>query len=202
MKRFIVIFLILFDLSFGQDFFTEFQKAVLNSNGFESQIIQKTYQAGFSNPDLFTGEVKASKPLTLKIEYKKPYQQIIFMNKEKVILYNKEQNQAVITSPKNSLLITDIISIFVDNKPIDKVFKVIQTKEINKTVILDLKPKNYDDIKSLQLIVEQETFKPKKVVAVDTDENKIEIEFENFKYFKNMVNIDFKLPQNVEIVKQ
>lgn len=202
MRKYLILTLIFFNLSFGQDFLSEFQKVISKSTGFEAELIQKTYQSGFNNPDTFIAEVKAIKPLTVKIDYKKPYQQTIFMNKEKIILYNKEQNQAIITSPQNSLLITDVISIFVDNTPINKVFKVIQTRESGKFITIDLKPKNHDDIKSLQITVEKEKYIPKTIVAVDTDNNKIELQLENFKYYNNLVNLEFKLPKNVEIIQQ
>jgi outer membrane lipoprotein carrier protein len=202
MKRYLFLTLLIFNLSFGQDFLSEFQKVIFNSKGFETQITQKTYQSGFNNPDIFVGEIKASKPLIIKVDYTKPYQQTIFMNKDNIILYNKDQNQAIITSSQNNLLITDVISIFVDNKPIEKVFKVIQTKQSGKLIIIDLKPKNYDDIKSLQLTVEKERYTPKSITAIDTDNNKIDLYFENFKYYDNTVNINFKLPKNVEIIKQ
>ncbi|WP_297887451.1 outer-membrane lipoprotein carrier protein LolA [Sulfurihydrogenibium sp.] len=202
MRKYLILTLIFFNLSFGQDFLSEFQKVINKSKGFEAELIQKTYQSGFNNPDTFIGEVKATKPLTVKIDYKKPYQQTIFMNKEKIILYNKEQNQAIITSPQNSLLITDVISMFIDNTPIDKIFKVIQTKEFGKFITIDLKPKNSDDIKSLQITVEKEKYIPKTITAIDTDNNKIELQLENFKYYNNLVNLEFKLPKNVEIIQQ
>ncbi|PMP63829.1 MAG: outer membrane lipoprotein carrier protein LolA [Sulfurihydrogenibium sp.] len=202
MKAFLLFLFIVFNFSFASDFLYNFQKIVSNSKGFEARITQKTYQAGFKNPDVFVAEVKATKPLTVKIDYQKPYQQTIFMNKEKIVLYNKEENQAVITSPQNSLLITDVISIFVENKPIDRIFSVSTLKESDKYVVLDLKPKTQDDVKSIQITLEKVTYIPKSITALDNDGNKIEITFENFKYYNTALNIDFKLPKNTEIIKQ
>ncbi|WP_028949880.1 LolA family protein [Sulfurihydrogenibium subterraneum] len=200
--KYLSIILLLFNLSFGQDFLSEFQKKLNEIKGFESEFTQKTYQAGFKNPDVFTGEVKASKPLTIKLDYTKPYKQIIFMTKEKIILYNLQENQAVITSPQNSLLITDVISIFVDNKPINKVFSVKSHQENKNSVILDLIPKNSNDVKSLELTIEKNTLKLQKISAIDSDGNKIELEFKYFKYLSTPITIDFKLPKNVEVIKQ
>ncbi|MDM7273059.1 LolA family protein [Sulfurihydrogenibium azorense] len=200
--RFLTLILILFNLSFGQDFLTEFQKKLSEIKAFESEFTQKTYQAGFKNPDIFTGELKASKPLTIKLDYTKPYKQTIFMTKEKIILYNPQENQALITSPQNSLLITDVITIFVDNKPINKVFNIKSQQENKNYVILELIPKNGNDIKSLELTIEKNTLKLQKISAVDLDGNRIEVEFKNFKYYNTPLSLDFKLPKNVEIIRQ
>jgi outer membrane lipoprotein carrier protein len=201
MKK-IALFLILFivNFSFAKDIVEELQKKFSEIKGFQADITQKTYQSGFSSPDIFYGKVLAVKPDKIKIEYIKPYKQIIYLNGTKVILYSVEENQAIITSTDNSVLITEVLEMIIKNKSIKSTFNVLEAKETNDTYKISLTPKNNAEVKKLELTIDKSDLSLTKLSAQDTDNNIIEVEFEKFKYLSNPVNINFNLPKNVKIL--
>lgn len=195
MKRILLLFVLMFSISRGQeDLSIWLEKQIISNSSFEAEFIQKTYQAGSKTPEKFSGKLIASKPFTVKIDYDKPFEQTIFITKEKTILYTPSEKQAIITKKDTDLFIEDLVAVLLSTKPLKSVFD-IQTD--NKTNII-LKPKNSSDIKQIEFKIKNETVQL--ITATDNEGNRFELEFKSFKFSPKKHNISFEVPKDAKVI--
>lgn len=200
MRNIFLFFLFIFNISFADEILDRFQENLYKIQSIEGTFVQKMYQSGFKNPEIFNGKIAGSKPFILKIEYFKPFKQIILVNKEKAILYTPDENQAIISKTDNNLIIAEIFEIILKNKPLSNSFN-ISTKKENKETSLILIPKNSNEISKIVLNIQNSDLVIKKIKVIDKEDNILEIEFQDFKYYKIKLTIDFNLPKNVKIIR-
>ncbi len=200
MRKIFLFFLLIFNLSFADEIVDRFQEKLNKIQSIEGTFIQKVYQNGFKNPEIFNGKIVGSKPFILKIEYFKPFKQIILVNKGEAILYTPDDNQAIVSKIDNNLIIAEIFEMILKNKPLTNSFS-ISTKKQNKESSLILIPKNNNEVSKIVLNIQNNDFIIKKIEVIDKEDNLLEIEFQNFTYYKNKLNIDLSLPKNVKIIR-
>lgn len=195
MKKVFIFLILIFSLSRGQeDLPSWLEKQIASSHSVEAEFIQKTYQIGSKTAEKFSGRFLATKPFTIKVDYDKPFQQTIYITKEKTILYTPSEKQAVITKKDTDLFIEDLIAVFLNTKPLRAVFD-IQTDGKNKIV---LRPKSNPEIKEIEFTIKNETIS--QITATDNEGNRFELEFKYFKFLPKRQNIIFELPQDTKIV--
>lgn len=195
MRKVLIFLTILFSFSKGQeDIATWLERQVSSAGSVEAEFIQKTYQVGSKTPEKFSGRFVASKPFVIKVEYDKPFEQTIFITKEKIVLYSPAEKQAVITKKDPNLFIEDLIAVFLNTKPLKSVFDV-QTDGKGKVI---LKPKNNPDIREIEIFIKNETIQS--TTATDNEGNKFELEFKSFKLLQKRQLITFEIPKDTKII--
>lgn len=193
-KLFLFVFLI-FSFSWGQeDLSLWLEKQILSSSSVEAEFIQKTYQANSKNPEKFFGSFIASKPLVIKIDYEKPFEQTVFITTDKTVLYTPSEKQAIITKKDTDLFIEDLVAVFLNTKPLRTVFDV-QSDGNSK---ITLKPKNNPDIKEIEFLIKNETIQF--ITAKDNEGNRFELEFKKFKFLSKKQSIYFELPKDTKVI--
>ncbi len=200
MRKIFLILFLLFNISFAYEILDRFQKNLYKIQSIKGSFVQKLYQSGFKNPEIFNGNIAGSKPFILKIEYFKPFRQVVLVNKEETILYTPDENQAIVSKTDNSLIIAEIFETILKNKPLANSFD-ISTKKDDEETSLILIPKNSNEISKVVLNIQNSDLVIKKIKVIDREDNILEIEFKDFKYYKNNINIDFSLPKNVKIMR-
>lgn len=195
MKRVLLIVFLIFSFSRGQeDLPSWLEKQIASSYSVEAEFVQKTYQAGSKNAEKFSGRFIASKPFVIRIDYDKPFEQTVFITKEKTVLYTPSEKQAVITKKDTDLFIEDLIAVFLNTKPLRSVFD-IQTDGKTKVV---LKPKSNPDIKEIEFTVKNESIQL--ITATDNEGNRFELEFKSFKFLPRKQTVNFELPKDTKII--
>ncbi len=153
---------------------------------------QKTYVKDLDETQEFKGIIYIKKP-DFRVDYISPYKQTILVKKNKIYIYNPEENQLIITSTKQDLLILDVLNILSGKETLDKSFNI--KKEAEKIVLI---PKKYQDIKKLEIFLKNNLIK--KIIIQDKNGNKIEINVKNTIFSKN-IELNLKLPENIDIIK-
>lgn len=195
MKKLLYLILVLVFTSYGKENPIDWlQRKITSSNYVEAEFLQRTYDAKAKTYEKFSGKFIATKPFTIKINYEKPFEQIIFITKDKTILYTPSENQAFITKRDTDIFIEDLISLFLNTKPLKTMFD-IQTDGNSKITLI---PKNNRDIKEIELIVKNDTIQL--ITVKDNESNKFELEFKTFNFSAKKQSIDFELPKDVKLM--
>lgn len=194
MRFFIFVIFALFSVSKGEDSLIRWLEGKISgSQGIEGEFIQKTFQGESKVPEVFNGSLVASKPFVAKVNYTKPFEQILYISKDKTVLYTPSDKQAIVSKKDVDLFIDDVIAIFLNNKPLKAVF---DTKTEGDKIVL--KPKNTGEIKSIEIQVKNDTIQS--ISLSDSDNNRVEILFKNFRFLTKKENINFELPVGTKII--
>ncbi|MEZ0323498.1 MAG: outer membrane lipoprotein carrier protein LolA [Hydrogenothermaceae bacterium] len=195
MRNVWILFLFIFSLSYAENSAKSWlENKIKTSSGIQADFIQKTYQTDSKNPEIFSGTLIASKPFNIKVDYSKPFEQILFITKEKTVLYTPSENQAIVSKKDIDNFIEDLVSIFIQDKSLKTVFDILEDTQSKLT----LKPKNNTQIKQIDIYIQNNTLRT--VKAVDTENNRVEIEFKTFKFLTQKPKIELNLPSNAKII--
>lgn len=196
MKKFIFLFLFVFSFSYA-DILDKLEKKLSQISSITAQFKQQTFMEGLDQPDEYKGELFISKPDTVKLEYSKPVQQIYFLKGNELIVYSPEEKQAVKTKLSDQFIMLKIFKTIASGKSLKSLFKLEKNEKKGTDTLLVLVPKDQKDIKKFTMLISDE-LNIKKMTIWDKEGNKIAIEFYDFEYSKNPLNLYIKIPEDTE----
>ncbi len=201
MKRLFLGILFIFNLSFGGTL-EEIEKVIHSSKSIKGEFTQISKIEGFDEESKFKGKLYISKPDKVKIEYTFPEKNIIFVEDDKVIIYNPKDKQAAVSNLSDQFIVVKIFNIIAKNENFEKLFDVKEKKKNKKGIIVLLVPKENKDLKSVKIVFSNNGYKIKEIEIIDKENNKIDLVFKSFEYLKKHIPIEFKLPEDVQLFYQ
>ena len=199
MKKILLSFLFSFSFSFAGEIFDAFYKKLSTTEGIKGDFTQETYINGSSEKQTFKGILYAEKPDKIKIEYLTPIKQIVYVEKDKVIVYTPEENQAVMSKLPEDFITVKIFKSLSSGKMLKEIFSSLKEQKNSNGYTIQLKPvdKSISDV-SLNL---KKDFKVNKINIIDKEGNRVIIIFDKFDYLSKPVEIGLKLPEGVEVLR-
>ena len=199
MKKILLSFLFSFSFSLAGEIFDAFYKKLSTTEGIKGDFTQETYINGSSEKQTFKGILYAEKPDKIKIEYLTPIKQIVYVEKDKVIVYTPEENQAVISKLPEDFITVKIFKSLSSGKMLKEIFSSLKEQKNSNGYTIQLKPvdKSISDV-SLNL---KKDFKVNKINIIDKEGNRVIIIFDKFDYLSKPVEIGLKLPEGVEVLR-
>jgi len=195
-----IIFFILFPFFVFASVIDDLDKIIKSNKAIQGEFIQKSYISGFNQPEIFKGEIYITKPDKIKIIYKEPLYQQIYIDSKKFIVYTPSEKQAVISKKNDDLIIVDIFEIMIGNKNLKDILNIKKEISENNHYKIQTVPKNNKDIKLLTFIFSKEDMKLKTVEALDNEDNKVVIEFSKFNYLNKDLNLKIDIPKDINII--
>lgn len=194
MKAILITILLFFSFSYSQENLIQWLEGkIFSSHGIEGEFIQKTFQGNSKTPEVYSGNLIASKPFNSKINYTKPFEQILYVTKERVVLYTPSEKQAIISKRDTNIFIEDVMAIFLNTKPIRAVFDI----QVEGSRLI-LKPKSSSDIKNIEITVKNDTIQ--NITMSDMENNKVEILFKTFRFLTKKESVNFEIPAGTKII--
>ncbi len=200
-KLFILFFPIFFFQICFADSLSKIEDILKKSKSIKAEFIQISEIEGFGESK-YRGILFISKPDKVKINYTSPEENIIFVERNKVIIYNPKDKQAAISNLSDQFIVVKIFNLIAKNQNFTDVFKINKVEEKNNKIIVYLLPKENQQLKLLEITFSKKNYKIKEIKIVDTENNKITLIFKNFEYLKENMPIDFNLPKDTEIFNQ
>ncbi|MCX7738193.1 MAG: outer-membrane lipoprotein carrier protein LolA [Hydrogenothermaceae bacterium] len=196
MKTILITILLLFSFSYSysqENLVQWLEGKISSSHGIEGEFTQKTFQGNSKTPEVYSGNLIAYKPFNSKINYTKPFEQTLYITKERVILYTPSEKQAIISKRDTEIFIEDVMAIFLNTKPIRAVFDI----QVEGSKLM-LKPKSSSDMKNIEITVKNDTIQ--NITMIDIENNKVEIMFKTFRFLTKKENINFEIPTGTKII--
>ncbi len=200
LKKLLILVLFTFGIGFA-DTLEKIESIIQKSKSIKAEFIQISKIEGFEESK-FKGFLYILKPDKVKIEYFYPEKNIIFVEKNKVIIYNPKDNQAAISELSDQFIVVKIFNMIAKNQSFKELFDVKKKEENKNNIIIYLIPKENQQIKSLKIIFSKKNFKIEKIQILDTENNKISLIFNKFEYLNKQIPVKFKLPKDVQIFRQ
>lgn len=197
MKKAILFFLLFFYFSYGS-VFDKFEGKLEKIKGIEAFFTQKTYMKDLDEPETYKGKIFISRD-KLKIIYNEPIKQIYFLEGNNLIAYTPEEGQAVKSKLTEEFFTFRVFKAFVSKKGLKSLFALKKENKIGNLTEIFLIPKNSKKVKEVKLVID-ENLKIRKIYIWDNEENRLEIEFYDFKYRKKPLNLYIKLPKDTEVI--
>ena len=202
MKR-IIFFLLFLNFSFGfADNLDTIENVINKAKSIKAEFTQISKIKGFEEESKFDGYLYISKPDKIKIEYVSPEKNIIFVENNKVIIYNPKDKQAMISQLSNQFIVVKLFNIIASNESFKKLFNIINEEKNNKEISITLKPKNDNQLESVKLTFLNKSYKLKQIKIVDKEGNQIIVNFKRFEFINKKLPLEFKLPEGVQIFYQ
>ena len=202
MKK-IIFFLLFLNFSFGfADNLDTIENVINKAKSIKAEFTQISKIKGFEEESKFDGYLYISKPDKIKIEYVSPEKNIIFVENNKVIIYNPKDKQAMISQLSNQFIVVKLFNIIASNESFKKLFNIINEEKTNKEISITLKPKNDNQLESVKLTFLNKSYKLKQIKIVDKEGNQIIVNFKKFEFINKKLPLEFKLPEGVQIFYQ
>jgi outer membrane lipoprotein carrier protein len=204
LKKIFYIFLFtifVLKISFA-DVLKDIENIIHKSKSVKGEFIQISKIKDFDEKNEFKGILLISKPDKVKIKYTYPEENIIYVEKNKVIMYNLKDNQAVISNLSNQFIAVKIFNMIAKNQSFTELFNVNKKEENKKEIVIHLSPKKNEQIKTLKIIFSKKDYKIKKIEIVDIESNEIIIIFNKFKYLNKSLPLNFNLPSDTQVFYQ
>ncbi len=201
LKKILILVLFTFAISFA-DTLEKIESIIQNSKSIKAKFTQISKIEGFDEESKFEGLLYISKPDKVKIEYVFPEKNIIFVEKDKVIMYNPKDKQAAISKLSDQFIVVKIFNMIAKNQSLTQLFNVKEKKENKNELIVYLLPKDNKQLKSLKIVFLKKNYKIKEIEIIDTENNKVLLIFKNFEYLDKKIPLELKLPKNVQIFSQ
>ncbi len=202
MKK-IIFFLLFLNFSFGfADNLDTIENVINKAKSIKAEFTQISKIKGFDEESKFDGYLYISKPDKIKIEYVSPEKNIIFVENNKVIIYNPKDKQAMVSQLSNQFIVVKLFNIIASNESFKKLFNIINEEENKKEISITLKPKNDNQLESVKLTFLNKSYKLKQIKIVDKEGNQIIVNFKKFEFINKKLPLEFKLPEGVQIFYQ
>jgi outer membrane lipoprotein carrier protein len=161
---------------------SKLNKAYKNINDASGSFIQTSYIKDLDKIQKFKGRffIKGDK---IRWQYEGEFPQVIFLNRETLIVYDRKRKQAIqsiFSEEKYGQLPIAILSRMAD---FEKDFEITEKSE--NTLILIPKTK-MGNIKKIEITIQDEDFPIKFLKVTDTSANKVRIDFYSVKINKNL----------------
>jgi len=198
MLRFFASFLIVFSFSFG-GVLDDLQEKLKGVSSIQADFLQRTYMPDLEQPEEFKGKIFITKDQKIKIIYEKPIKQIYFLDKDQLTIYTPEDKQVIKSHLTDQFFLLRIFRAFMSEKGLKLLFNV--EKEVSKGDFTDLilSVKGESRIKKVELILGK-NLTVDQMIVWDTEGNRMEISFYDFKYSKKPLKLYIKIPEDVEIM--
>ncbi|HHG74304.1 MAG TPA: outer membrane lipoprotein carrier protein LolA [Persephonella sp.] len=198
MFKFFVSFLIVFSFSFG-GVLDDLQEKLKGVSSIQADFLQRTYMPDLEQPEEFKGKIFITKDQKIKIIYEKPIKQIYFLDKDQLTIYTPEDKQVIKSHLTDQFFLLRIFRAFMSEKGLKLLFNV--EKEVSKGDFTDLilSVKGESRIKKVELILGK-NLTVDQMIVWDTEGNRMEISFYDFKYSKKPLKLYIKIPEDVEIM--
>lgn len=197
---FTIILSILFIINPSQaqhDIISRLEDAYKNIRDATGSFVQISYIKDLDKTQKFNGNFFI-KGENLRWQYSGEFSQIIYINKENLIVYDKKRKQAIksnFNSEKYGQLPLALLSRMV---VLERDFDIIQKSESDLTLIPKEKMGN---IRKIELVIHEEAFPIKKIKVTDVSGNIIKIDFNSIKVNTNLKDSLFKfIPQKDDTV--
>jgi len=197
---FLFLFLFIFSNAYSGEIFDKFNKKLALFNGIEASFLQEVHVKGMEDTQKFSGELFISKPDKVKVIYEEPIKQIVFIKKDKTIIYTPEEKQAVISKLSKDFIVVNIFKNLSSKSSLSDIFNVKEENEYKNGFFLVLEPVNNRSIKKIYLYLNKE-MSINEIKIIDKDGNMAKILFKDFKYLKAPPEVELKLPEDVEIMR-
>jgi len=199
----IIFFLLFLNFSFGfADNLDTIENVINKAKSIKAEFTQISKIKGFDEESKFDGYLYISKPDKIKIEYVSPEKNIIFVENNKVIIYNPKDKQAMVSQLSNQFIVVKLFNIIASNESFKKLFNIINEEENKKEISITLKPKNDNQLESVKLTFLNKSYKLKQIKIVDKEGNQIIVNFKKFEFINKKLPLEFKLPEGVQIFYQ
>ena len=198
MLRFFASFLIVFSFSFG-GVLDDLQEKLKGVSSIQADFLQRTYMPDLEQPEEFKGKIFITKDQKIKIIYEKPIKQIYFLDKDQLTIYTPEDKQVIKSHLTDQFFLLRIFRAFMSEEGLKSLFNV--EKEVSKGDFTDLilSVKGESRIKKVELILGK-NLTVDQMIVWDTEGNRMEISFYDFKYSKKPLKLYIKIPEDVEIM--
>ncbi len=198
MLRFFASFLIVFSFSFG-GVLDDLQEKLKGVSSIQADFLQRTYMPDLEQPEEFKGKIFITKDQKIKIIYEKPIKQIYFLDKDQLTIYTPEDKQVIKSHLTDQFFLLRIFRAFMSEEGLKSLFNV--EKEVSKGDFTDLilRVKGESRIKKVELILGK-NLTVDQMIVWDTEGNRMEISFYDFKYSKKPLKLYIKIPEDVEIM--
>ncbi|WP_457635921.1 LolA family protein [Persephonella sp.] len=198
MLRFFASFLIVFSFSFG-GVLDDLQEKLKDVSSIQADFLQRTYMPDLEQPEEFKGKIFITKDQKIKIIYEKPIKQIYFLDKDQLTIYTPEDKQVIKSHLTDQFFLLRIFRAFMSEEGLKSLFNV--EKEVSKGDFTDLilRVKGESRIKKVELILGK-NLTVDQMIVWDTEGNRMEISFYDFKYSKKPLKLYIKIPEDVEIM--
>ena len=198
MLRFFASFLIVFSFSFG-GVLDDLQEKLKGVSSIQADFLQRTYMPDLEQPEEFKGKIFITKDQKIKIIYEKPIKQIYFLDKDQLTIYTPEDKQVIKSHLTDQFFLLRIFRAFMSEKGLKLLFNV--EKEVSKGDFTDLilSVKGESRIKKVELILGK-NLTVDQMIVWDTEGNRMEISFYDFKYSKKPLKLYIEIPEDVEIM--
>lgn len=188
---FTIIFCILFIINPSQgqhDIISRLEDAYKNIRDATGSFVQISYIKDLDKTQKFNGSFFI-KGENLRWQYSGEFSQIIYINKENLIVYDKKRKQAIKSNfnpEKYGQLPLALLSRMV---VLERDFEIIQKSESDLTLIPKEKMGN---IKKIELVINEEAFPITTIKVTDISGNIIKIDFNSIKVNTNLKDSLFK----------
>ena len=165
----------------------------------KADFTQSVENAQLSTVDQSSGTLWISRPGKFRWDYKKPYEQQIVSNGDKIWIYDTDLEQVTVQSAKSELGQTPAM-LLSSNKPLEDSFSIKDDGELNGLHWIELGPKKNDaGFDAIRL-----GFKKGKLKIMLMQDNLGQITEIQFKLLSRNVPIDnslfeFKVPEGVDV---
>ncbi|SNZ08606.1 Outer membrane lipoprotein-sorting protein [Persephonella hydrogeniphila] len=198
MIRVFVVFLLFFSFSFG-GVLKSLEEKLKEVSSIKADFKQRTYMPDLEQPEEFEGKIFISKNQQIKIIYEKPIKQIYFLDKNELTIYTPEDKQVVKSSLTDQFFLLKIFKAFMSEEGLSSLFKVETEKRKGDLIDIVLSVKGKSDIKKTEMILKKD-LTVKQIIVWDKEGNRMEINFYDFVYSKEPVELYIKIPEDVEII--
>jgi len=174
MKVFIALLLLL-SLALSSTF-EELQKKLAGVKTVKVLFIQKTHYSWYPKPELSKGVFYAASDGRFRIDYTYPDDVVIVSDGAEIIIYNREEKEALIDSVKNNTSPV-IESLFFFSRPLSDVFELAGEIKREGRIVLILKPKKEDENIREVYVELGSDLEIRSVEVVDKEDTRTLIEF-------------------------
>lgn len=185
---FLIIFLTTSSSLAQENLVLKLENLYKNIQDAKGNFTQKSYIRDFDRTQKFSGRFYI-KGDSIRWQYLGEFSQVIYINRETLIIYDKGKKQAIQSSFNEEKYGQLPLALLSRMSVLDKDFEIIQKSE--KELILIPKTK-MGSIKKIELTIIDENFPIKSMKIIDNHENTIKIEFQGVKINTNLRDSIFK----------
>ena len=195
----IFLLLVFFSFALGGTF-EKLEERLKGVRSVKVVFVQKTRYSWYPKPDVSKGYFYATKDGRFRIEYTYPDKVLIVSDGERILIYNKEEGEALLDSVKNNTSPV-VESLLFFSRPLGEVFEPVGELDKGDIKVVILRPKTKDENVKMVFVDLNRDLEVLRVRVVDTESTETLIEFidvkKNFTPSPGLFSLD--LPPGVKV---
>ncbi len=195
----IFLLLVLFSFALGGTF-EKLEEKLKGVRSVKVVFVQKTRYSWYPKPDVSKGYFYATKDGRFRIEYTYPDKVLIVSDGERILIYNKEEGEALLDSVKNNTSPV-VESLLFFSRPLGEVFEPVGELDKGDIKVVILRPKTKDENVERVFVDLNRDLEVLRVRVVDAESTETLIEFidvkKNFTPSPGLFSLD--LPPGVKV---